>query len=537
MKTLLLMQKIKGNWKSGLTVALVSIPLAVSLAIASGASPTLGIISAIWSGLIASIFGGSNFNVIGPTGALSGILATYAAIHGESIFPIIAILSGIIIVSFYFLNIEKYLIFLPSSSIQGFILGVAIIIIFNQINFAFNLTNLPQHEKFIANVIESIKHIPDGSLISFLIFLFFAAILLLLIKIIPKVPGVVIVSIIGIFLGYLTSENLIPLKLPTLESRFSNLHPKLFLPFTFKFSVTYIFPAIIVAVVSILETMISAKIADGMTKTKHNKKKEILGLGLANIVSGFAGGIPTTAALARTTLNIRSGATNKISCGISSFFIVIISFLLLNFFKFMPLVIIASILAIVGIRMIEMENFVKMYKTDKVNFLIGILVAGITILEDPMIGLLLGAIISMLIFMQKLSQGQYELLLNNQEEKIEEVKTNAKLTNTFIYSIKGELAYINSQSHITRFEKTPLDNQNIILDLKNINFIDHDGIEAIEEIISILETQQKNIYIVLEKNTLIEKMLKESNRFKKLQNNELTFETLSEALQNIKIKH
>ena len=160
--------------------------------------------------------------------------------------------------------------------------------------------------------------------------------------------------------------------------------------------------------------------------------------------------------------------------------------------------------------MIETEHFVKMYKTDKLNFLIGIIVAGITIFEDPIIGLLLGATISMLIFMQKLSKGQYELLSNKTEENIYELKTKAKSTNSLIYSIKGELAYINSQSHIIRFEKTILENENIILDLKNINFIDHDGIEAIEEIINIIETQHKKVYIVLETNSLTEKMLRES---------------------------
>ncbi len=533
MKNFFIFQKIKENWKSGLTISLVSIPLAVSLAIASGASPTRGIIAAIWSGFIASIFGGSNYNVIGPTGALSGILATYAILYGENVLPILAIFSGIIIISCYFFNIEKYLVFLPSSTIQGFILGVSFIIIFNQINFAFGLTELKTHERFIENVIESFKNIHNGSLISFSIFLFFAIILFILIKVIPQIPGSVIISIVGIFIGYLTSNKIIPLDLPTLETRFSNLNPKLFLPIKFIFSSKLILPALIIALISILETMISAKIADGMTKTKYKKQKEVLGLGLANIASGFAGGIPTTAALARTALNIRSGATHKISTAISSSFIVIISFLLLNYFKFLPLAIIASILTIVGIRMIEMENFVKMFKTDKTNFVIALIVAVITILEDPIIGLLLGALISMLIFMQKLSKGQYELLSNKQEENIFELKEKAKKTDTLIYSIKGELAYINAQSHITRFEKTPIENKNIIINLKNINFIDNDGIEAIEEIIELITTKEKKLMFVLDKNSLTEKMLKESHKFSNLKNKNLVFESLALALENV----
>ena len=532
MKNFSVFQKIKENWKSGLTISLVSIPLAVSLAIASGASPTRGIIAAIWSGFIASIFGGSNYNVIGPTGALSGILATYAILYGEDVLPILAIFSGLIIISCYFFNIEKYLVFLPSSSIQGFILGVSFIIIFNQINFAFGLTGLPTHERFIENVIESFKNIHNGSLISFSIFLFFAIVLFILLKVIPKIPGSVIVAISGIFLGYLTTNNIISLNLQTLQTRFSNLDPKLFLPIKFIFSAKLIVPAIIIALISILETMISAKIADGMTKTKYRKQKEVLGLGLANIASGFAGGIPTTAALARTALNIRSGATHKISTAISSTFIIIISFLLLNYFKFLPLTIIASILVVVGIRMIEMEHFARMFKTDKINFFIALIVAIITILEDPIMGLLLGALISMLIFMQKLSKGQFELLSNKQEENIFALKEKAKETNTLIYSIKGELAYINAQSHITRFEKTPIENDNIIINLKNINFIDLDGIEAIEEIIEIITSKQKKLMLVIEENSLTQKMLNQSHKFNNLKNKNLIFNSLSLALEN-----
>ncbi|KKP24231.1 MAG: hypothetical protein SZ59_C0002G0077 [candidate division TM6 bacterium GW2011_GWF2_28_16] len=530
MQSFNLIQKLKENWKSGLTVALVSIPLAVSLSIASGASPTRGVIAAIWSGFIASIFGGSNFNVIGPTGALSGILATYAAIYGEQVLPILAILSGLIIIFGYFLNVEKYLVFFPSSTIQGFILGVAIIIIFNQINFALGLNNLPVHEHFIGNVFESIKHINEGSLTAFSIFLFFAILLLILIKKLPKIPGAVIVSIIGIIIGFLSTYNYIPIKLLTLNDRFSNLDPKLFLPFKLIFSIKFIIPAIIIALVSILETMISARIADGMTKTKYKKKREILGLGLANIGSGFAGGIPTTAALARTSLNINAGATHKISTAISSIFIIIISFLLLNYFKFMPLAIIASILTIVGVRMIELESFIKMYKIDKQNLFIGLIVALITILEDPMAGLLLGALICMLLYMQKLSQGQYELFSNKQDEDINLLKNKIKEKDCLVYVIKGSLAYINAQSHISRFEKTNIENKNVIIDLKNITFIDQDGIEAIDEIVDVLESKNKTVIITLDTNSLTEKMFLESEKFLHLKNINKVFASVAAAL-------
>lgn len=539
------LKKLRENWKSGLAVSLVSIPLAVSLAVASHATPVMGVISAIWAGFIASIFGGSNYNIIGPTGALSGILATYAIANGMGVLPTLAIMSGIIIFVAYIFKLEKYLVFVPSSTIHGFVLGVALIIIFNQINFAFGLTNLPVHESFVQNVIESMKHIPNGSASAFLLFLIFSIALFALLKILPTIPGAIIVSPFGILVGYLSTQKIIPIELQTLQTRFADLQPKLFIISDFIFSPKLIIPALTVALISILETMISARIADGMTKTKHNKNREMLGLGLANIACGLAGGIPATAALARTTLNIKSGCTSKISSGINSAFIVVISFIFLGYFKFMPLAIVAAILTVVGIKMIETEHFIKMFNIDKTNFILALIVAAVTVLEDPIIGILLGACVAMLIFMHKLSKGQYELTEDthiaapiNVVGSVQQATYVASLSKneTLVYSINGELAYINAQAHVTRFEKQKITHKNILLDLRALHFIDQDGIDALDEIVEFLHGQKKFVAII-GANAFISKMLEESKAFKMLKQNGLVFENLQKALNLIKTQN
>jgi SulP family sulfate permease len=531
-----LTNKLKENWKSGFAVSLVSIPLAVSLAVASHATPVMGVITAIWAGLIASIFGGSNFNIIGPTGALSGILAAYAITFGQGVLPTLAIIAGVMIFVAYIFKLERYLIFVPASTINGFVLGVSLIIIFNQINFAFGLSNLPIHESFVQNVLESLRHLSDGSLITFSIFTAFSVVLFILIKKIPNIPGAIIISPFGILLGYLSTQKLIPLELQTLETKFANLQPKLFLASNFVFSPKLIIPALTVSIIAILETMISARIADGITKTKHNKNKEMLGLSLANIACGIAGGIPATAALARTTLNIRSGGTHKISSGISSIFIILISFIFLGYFKFMPLAVIAAILTVVSIRMIEMEHFIKMFKIDKTNFILAMVVASVTVLEDPIIGILLGASASMLIFMNKLSKGQYELtesILKEGTAESPRPQSAISKQETLVYTIKGELAYINAQAHVARFEKQIPAHKNIILELKHLHFIDQDGIDALEEIIELLQNKNKVVAISGVSNIIL-KMLEESKIFNLLNQQGLVFENLQRALATLK---
>lgn len=497
MKCVFLINKLKDNWKSGLAVSLISLPLAVTLAVASHATPVQGVITAVWAGLVASLCGGSNYNIIGPTGALSGLLASYALMHGSHILPMLAIVSGIFLFIAYFFNLERYLYFIPSSTIHGFVFGVACIIMFNQINFALGLTNIKLHESFVANVAESLRHLSDTVPAAVILFIITLAVLFLLARLLPHIPGAIMISPIAIGLGYVVSTKNIGFSIATLQSKFSSLHPQLFVPFRFQLSFSLILPALTIAVIAVLETLISARIADGMTKTKHDKSKEMLGLSLANIVSGLAGGIPATAALARTTLNIKSGCTHKASAGISSIAIIAISFLFLGYFKYMPLPVIAAILTVVGIRMIEFRHFKKMFTLDKTQFVIAMLVATVTVVEDPIVGIIVGAITSMILFMKSHAHGQFEINRNSVAQAPMLPPAFPHLEpDTLVYSIKGSLAYINAQSHVHQVEQQVTKHKNFVLDLRSVYFIDQDGLEACEEIVDLLKREKKSVHII-----------------------------------------
>jgi SulP family sulfate permease len=535
--TKILLKRIKENWKSGLTVSLVSIPLAISLAVASNATPLAGIITAVWGGLAASIFGGSNYNVIGPTGALSGLLAAYALVYGASSLPTIAIFTGLFILVAYFFKLERYLIYFPASTLHGFTLGVAIIIILNQINYACGLLKLPIHERFLGNVFESLKHLPEISWVTVTCFLFFLIALFILVRLMPKIPSAIILAPIAIALGYISTTQNFIFSIQTLESKYPDLSLSLFMFPSFRFSYALLVPAITIAIIAILETMISARIADGITRTKHNKRKEMLGLSFANIASGVAGGIPATAALARTALNIKTGCTNKISATISSIFIALISIVLLRFFKYIPLAAIAAMLVFVSIKMIEHEHFIRMFRIDKKNFFLSIGVAIVTVLEDPIVGILLGATVAMLMFMERASRGFFDITTS--EEYLQESKGESKIetlesidhqgSNALIYTIKGQLAYINAQSHLARFEEQKVERDTVIFNLKELYFIDHDGIEIFGEIIELLHKQGK-LVLVTGVSQFVKNQLEESKTFVELQNNGHVFTTISHAL-------
>lgn len=484
-------------------------PLSISLAVSSEATPEAGIITALWAGLVAAIFGGSNYNIIGPTGALSGFLTSYAIVHGSSTLAMLAIISGIFILIAHYFRLERYLIFVPGSTIHGFTLGVALIIILNQLNFIFGLSGLQIHKNLLKNVIETVTHWHGFSPIAILLFSIFLAALFVFAKLVPPIPAVIILSPIGILAGLVIKFLFPNVVLQTLGTKFGTVHGNLFALPHFVLDTSLLLSGATIAFIAILETLISAKIADGISKTKHNQRKETLGLGLANIISGLLGGIPATAALARTTLNIRSGANSKMSQGISSICIGLISIILLPYFSYMPLPVIAAILVFVAIRMIEAEHFARLWIYDKTNFCLALLVALVTVIEDPILGVIIGSAISLLLFMEKLSHSYVEF---SETMPLTEITHEKKPFIT--YFIPGPLSYINAQAHIAHFEShlEEYRNKTVVINLKHLYFIDLDGIDALHEIIDVLKAHDVTVIIsevnprtkeILEKHQLI----------------------------------
>jgi SulP family sulfate permease len=501
----------KYNWKSGLSVALVNIPMSLSLAIASGASPTAGVITAIWAGLVGAIFGGSHFNVVGPAGALSGILAGYALMYGPGVLPIVALISGIMILGIWALKWERYIVFIPSSVVHGFTLSVALVIALGQLNSALGLKGLPAHEKLLSNIWESILHINQTQLPTFAVFLAGLALMFAIFKYKPTWPNSIIVAVIGIGAGALGAIGKLSFTLDTLQTKYGTLHLALFsMPHldSSMFSLTVLKAVPLVAIIVILETILSAKVADGMTKTRFNQSKEVLGIGLANIVSGLFGGLPATGVFARTALNIRSGAKSRYSSIINVFGVILISLVLLQGFSYLPLAIVASILVFLSFRMVTKEHFANLYKFDKTAFGISLAVAALSIVYDPLIGILAGSAVSLMVFVNFLSKSQCELVVGKVDKHVcdEDLDSHLHYTtdkeldleevsaNVLIYRFVGELNYINSERYKELTHKITGD-QSVIFNLKNLFYVDVDGLDALDEIIEELETRNVTVYL------------------------------------------
>lgn len=384
---------MRSNWKAGMTVALVSLPLSVSLAVASGATPTMGIIAAIWGGFFAALFGGSHFNIVGPTGALSGIIASYALSHGVATLPMLAVVTGLIILIAWKFRLEKFIRYIPEHTIHGFTIGIAIAIATSQLGSALGISLPSNITDQFAKITYYIGHIYQTNSSVFLVFIIFLTFLFLTKKFIPKIPGAILLSPFGIALGYISHSSFFSFTLPTLGDMFPSITPKLAEGVHFFFEPHIIVPAIGIAVIAVIETGISATIADKITGTTHNSRKEVFGLALGNIASGIFGGIPATAALARTSLNIKSGADNKTAGMINAVCIVVISFIFLSSFKYIPMAVIASILVYVAYQLIERDVLAHSWKNARKQFWIITLVAMICVYKDTIWGIATGIVI------------------------------------------------------------------------------------------------------------------------------------------------
>lgn len=273
-----------------------------------------------------------------------------------------------------------------------------------------------EEKEFLWKTIESFQHFLEWKWQVGVFYLVNVTFLLVLTRRIRTVPWHMVFTAIGILVGWLSSTDRIPFHprtlfdtygaIPLTLIQFPNFDPNLFLNSTLFKS------AFGTAFIAILETLISARMADEMTrKTDHVQSREVFGLAAANLASGIFGGVPATAALARTSLNVRSGARTRLSALLAPLCLLVISFGLLDLFRFVPMVTIASVLTVVGINMIDFGHFKHLWELDRFMFGVGILTAIVCIVEDTMMGLVVGSLISMLAFSGEVAVGHCEMLL------------------------------------------------------------------------------------------------------------------------------
>lgn len=375
---------------SGLTVALVALPLAIAFGEASGLGAHAGITTAILAGFVAAAFGGSRFQVSGPTGAMTVVLIPIAAGFGANGVLLVGLVAGALLVLAGLLKIGHHVHRLPTAVIEGFTAGIALVIALQQIPSALGVTVTSRPKAWESAWLALVDwgRAPTWAAVAM------ALVVALLVYLGNHRWARLPVSIAVLTLATIVSQ-MIPLSLatiPKLPSALGTLDAS-FLGQSSNWG-QLVAPALAVAALAALESLLSAKVADNLRGdgTEHNSDKELIGQGLANLVVPFFGGVPATAALARTAVNVRSGAQTKLAAMLHSVFLAIIVLLCANYVELIPTPALAGVLLATAAQMVKPRGLWQEVRRSKLDAIVLVLTLALTVITDLTTALIVGAV-------------------------------------------------------------------------------------------------------------------------------------------------
>lgn len=392
----------KADFLAGLTVAIVALPLSMALAIASGASPDKGLVTAVIAGFLISFLGGSRVQIGGPTGAFVVVVSNVIAIHGYDGLIMATLLAGVMLVISGYLRLGQVIKFIPHPVVTGFTAGIAVIIASSQVKDFLGLRLehvpadfLPKWQAYlgaIGTVDAATLMIGIGALMS----------IILIRKYAPKLPGylIAVVAASVVVLAFQVPVETIGSRFPVIPSGL----PMPSLPVWDYAKFKEIIPsAFTIAFLAGIEALLSAVVADGMTGHKHRSNQELVGQGVANVASALFGGLPATGAIARTATNIKSGGLTPVSGMLHAVFILIFMLFANDLMKFVPMAALAAILFIVAWGMSEIDKFIHILRLSMTDRVVMVLTFGLTVLVDLTVAIAVGVTLAALLFMRHMT--------------------------------------------------------------------------------------------------------------------------------------
>ncbi|MCM3690515.1 SulP family inorganic anion transporter [Neobacillus niacini] len=476
---------------SGLIVGVIAIPLGMAFAIASGVKPEYGIYTTIVAGILISLFGGSKYQIGGPTGAFIPILFGIVMTYGYENLLIAGFLAGIMLVLMGIFKLGSLIKFIPRPVTIGFTTGIAITIFTGQIASFLGLTGIKKHEEFINNLNELFIHIDSINLLSILTAVICLATIILTPRIAPKVPG----PLIGLIVSTMIATLLYPGQVATIGSAYGqipNSLPQLQIPnLSFEMIITLLKPAFIIAMLGGIESLLSAVVADGMTNSKHNSNKELIGQGIANMVTPLFGGIPATGAIARTATNIKNGAVSPLSGIIHGIVVLLVLLFFAPFASYIPLASMAPILMVVAWNMSERKVFAHILKTKSTDSLVLVVTFLLTVFVNLTTAVEVGLVMAAVLFTLRMSNLMTtRKALPNLQHKHAKVETQMvsdshDCPQVSIYNVEGPLFFGAAQTFETSIMTTINYRPKILLlRMSRVPFMDTTGEANLASIVS-----------------------------------------------------
>jgi len=531
-----LMDKVKGkfsNFKNdfiaGLIVAIVALPLAIGFSIASGVSPIMGIYAAIIGGFFAAIFGGSEYQISGPTGAMVVIILSVASKYGLDGLILATLIAGVILIALSILRFGKAIEYIPHPVIVGFTAGIAVIIFFGQINNFFGINpSYPNGAQFVTQTAISFSQVLLSNWYAVGLALITIAILYFMPRISKKIPGSIVAVIFGLLIAYIFN-GIFHLKVVGDVGKIVSLMPHPHVPVITWNLIVYVMPAALtIAALAAIESLLSAVVADGMTGSKHDSNKELRGQGIANIASALFGGLPVTGAIARTATNIRNGGKTRLVGVIHAIILLIIILLLGPIFSNIPLAVIAGILMFVAFNMVEWNLVFEIFRMPLSDVTVMIVTFGLTVFVNLTAAIEFGIVLAALLFMKRM--GDLYKVEEHSFNDPDETKYTREVIQKFhhpdisIYTLNGPLFFGAASKLDQELNNTPGRHKHVkIIRMKYVPVIDASGIAALKAIVHshkrmhgivLFSTIQPQVYRLMEKSGMISEVGRE-NVFKR----------------------
>ena len=392
---------------AGVIVGIVALPLAIAFGIASGVSPEKGIITAIVAGLIISATGGSKVQIGGPTGAFIVIVAGIIGQYGMTGLTIATFMAGIFLIGFGLLRLGTIIKYIPYPIIVGFTSGIAVTIFTTQIKdlMGMQISNVPAD--FIEKWIVYLQNLQSIDLWSTCIGLTSVVIIAVMPKVSKRIPGSLVAIILMTVAALLLKQYAGVTTIETIGDRFSinSQLPGATVPeLTWDTIKGLVAPALTIAVLGAIESLLSATVADGVIGDHHNSNTELIGQGLANIVSPLFGGIPATGAIARTMTNINNGGRTPIAGIVHAIVLLLIFLFLMPLAQYIPMACLDGVLVVVSYGMSGWRSFVALMRNPKSDITVLVLTFLLTIIFDLTIAIEVGLVCACLLFMKRMSE-------------------------------------------------------------------------------------------------------------------------------------
>ncbi|SDG20615.1 sulfate permease, SulP family [Methanolobus vulcani] len=495
-----LKESFTSDLKAGFITAIVALPLAIAFAIASGVEPQMGLYTAVIAGMLVSATGGSRYSITGPTGAMTVIILSTLHSFGLEGLLLAGFLAGAFQILFGILKLGKVVKYIPLPVISGFTSGIGAIILIGQIPNALGLV-IPSKEhvwETLYAIISSANLISSTAVI-----ICFATILLLLflpglmarIKYINSLPPSIIALILSVLMVYYFG-----IEIPLVGSIPAGLPQIHMLNFNLELLMTVLPAALTIALLGAIEGLLCAVVCDGMTNSRHDSNRELVGQGIANMALPFFSGIPCTAAIARSAVNIREGAKTQMSGIIHALILLMILLFLGPVAAFIPKAYLAGVLILVSLRMINVTEFKTTMNISKMDTAVLIVTFLLTVLTDLVFAVQMGMFLSIILLFIRLTN---VIDIHTMENYDKTKGINATIfadpyleKNVSVYTINGPFFFGAMNVFESKInEHMTISKPHIILRMRYVPFIDTTGIERLKSFIKASRKQHQRVYL------------------------------------------